>query len=258
VSSDRSLIWDDASPEPASEDTQVFDAVEGAPVIELTDVRKSYATGSVRVDALRGVSLRIEEGEYVAVMGPSGSGKSTLMHIVGCLDVPTSGDYRLAGELVGELDDEELAEIRNRRVGFVFQQFNLLPSLSAWRNVELPLTYAGVPGPERRARALAALGRVGIGDRVEHKPGELSGGQQQRVAVARALVGDPALILADEPTGNLDSIATEDVLTLFDELHAQGRTIVLITHEAEVAERAGRIIRIKDGMLSSDVSVGAR
>jgi putative ABC transport system ATP-binding protein len=224
------------------------------PVIELAGVRKSYRTGSMQVDALRGVSLQILRGEYVAIMGPSGSGKSTLMHIVGCLDVPTDGTYLLAGEDVSGLDEDELAEIRNRRVGFVFQQFNLLPSLSAWRNVELPLTYAGVRGPERKDRAIAALERVGLGDRIEHRPGELSGGQQQRVAVARALVSDPALILADEPTGNLDSVATEDVLQLFAELHAQGRTVVLITHESEVAARARRVIRIRDGAVASDVT----
>jgi putative ABC transport system ATP-binding protein len=227
------------------------------PVIELDGVRKTYTTGSIRVDALRGVSLRLGQGEYVAIMGPSGSGKSTLMHIIGCLDVATGGRYLLAGEDVSGLDEEELAEIRNHRVGFVFQQFNLLPSMTAWRNVELPLTYAGVPAAQRKARAVAALQRVGIGDRVEHRPGELSGGQQQRVAVARALVTDPALILADEPTGNLDSAATADVLDLFDALHAQGRTVVLITHEADVAHRAARIIRVKDGAIASDVRNGA-
>ena len=221
------------------------------PVIELVDVTKIYRTGSLDVAALRGVDLRIEAGEYVAVMGPSGSGKSTLMHIIGCLDVATAGTFRLAGEDVGEMDEVDLAEIRNRRIGFVFQQFNLLPSLSAWRNVELPLTYARVPRDVRRVRALEALDRVGLADRVDHRPGELSGGQQQRVAVARALVTDPALILADEPTGNLDSVATEDVLALFDELHEQQRTIVLITHEMEVAERAHRIVRVRDGMILS-------
>jgi putative ABC transport system ATP-binding protein len=226
-------------------------------MLKLDNVSKVYRTSEVETQALGEVSLEIAPGEFVAIMGPSGSGKSTLMHIVGCLDVPTEGSYLLAGEDVSGLDEDELAEIRNRRVGFVFQQFNLLPSLSAWRNVELPLTYAGVRGPERKARALAALERVGLGDRVEHRPGELSGGQQQRVAVARALVSDPALILADEPTGNLDSAATEDVLELFAELHGQGRTVVLITHESEVADRARRIIRIRDGAVASDITDGA-
>ena len=222
------------------------------PVVELDGVEKTYRSGTLEVSALRGVSLRIEVGEYVAIMGPSGSGKSTLMHIVGCLDVPTSGIYRLAGEDVSDMSEDELADARNRRVGFVFQQFNLLPSLSAWRNVEMPLLYARLPKDERRQRALHALSRVGLDDRVDHRPGELSGGQQQRVAVARALVGDPDLILADEPTGNLDSVATADVLMLFDELHAAGRTIVLITHEAEVAGRAQRVIRLRDGLVVED------
>jgi putative ABC transport system ATP-binding protein len=223
-----------------------------APVLELTDVRKTYTSGSLEVEALRGITMSIHTGEFVAVMGPSGSGKSTLMHILGCLDVPTSGSYRLAGDSVAELDDVELAEIRNAAIGFVFQQFNLLPSMSAWRNVELPLTYAGVAPAERRRRALAALDRVGLADRVDHRPGELSGGQQQRVAVARALVTDPALILADEPTGNLDSTSSADVLGLLAELHASGRTIVLITHEPEVAAAAQRVIQIHDGRISDD------
>jgi len=220
-----------------------------ADIIEMTDVRKTYAAGTLEVEALRGVSLRIAQGEYVAVVGPSGSGKSTLMHIIGCLDLPTSGDYVLAGGHVNELSETHLAEIRNRRIGFVFQQFNLLPSMTALRNVELPLAYAGVPPADRRARAEEALARVGLSDRLKHRPGELSGGQQQRVAVARALVTDPALILADEPTGNLDSTASADVLNLFDELRAMGRTIVLITHEAEVARRATRSVLIRDGRL---------
>jgi putative ABC transport system ATP-binding protein len=223
-------------------------------LIELTGVMKTYDTGHIQVEALRGVDARIEEGEYVAVIGPSGSGKSTLMHILGCLDVPTSGEYHLAGEDVSQLSEARLAEVRNRRIGFVFQQFNLLPSLKAWRNVELPLMYAGVARHERRERALAALDRVGLADRAEHRPGELSGGQQQRVAVARALVTDPALILADEPTGNLDSTSTRDVLALLDELSALGRTIVLITHEHDVAARAGRILQVRDGEITPDVA----
>jgi putative ABC transport system ATP-binding protein len=230
-----------ASPAPVLPQTST------GPVIELTDVRKVYRTGTIDVEALRGVSLDIDEGEFVAIMGPSGSGKSTLMHILGCLDVPTSGQYRLAGEDVSVMDEVELAQARNRQIGFVFQQFNLLPSLTALRNVEMPLAYAGVARESRHAAAREALERVGLGDRVQHRPGELSGGQQQRVAVARALVTDPALVLADEPTGNLDTAASEDVLRLFAELHDQGRTIVLITHEAEVAQRAARIIRLRDG-----------
>lgn len=221
----------------------------GTPILQLEDVSKTYRSGTLEVAAVRGVSLTVDEGEFVAVMGPSGSGKSTLMHILGCLDTPTSGTYHLAGEDVGAMRESDLAEVRNRRIGFVFQQFNLLSTMSAWRNVELPLVYAGVPRAERRRRAVDALTRVGLADRVDHRPGELSGGQQQRVSVARALVTDPRLILADEPTGNLDSTATADVLDLFDELQAQGRTIVLITHEHDVAARARRSVVMRDGRL---------
>ena len=223
-------------------------------VIEVREVRKTYSTGALEVEALRGVSFAIDAGEYVAVMGPSGSGKSTLMHILGCLDVPTSGSFRLAGEDVSTMSEEDLAHVRNRRIGFVFQQFNLLASLSAGRNVELPLVYAGVDRQARRERAEAALGRVGLADRIEHRPGELSGGQQQRVAMARALVTDPALILADEPTGNLDSVSAREVLDLLDELHRNGRTIVLITHDADVARSAGRTMRIRDGQVFDAVA----
>ncbi|HEY3261456.1 MAG TPA: ABC transporter ATP-binding protein, partial [Pseudonocardiaceae bacterium] len=204
------------------------------PVIELDRVSKTYRSGSLQVPALREVSLRIDAGDYIAIMGPSGSGKSTLMHILGCLDVPSEGSYLLAGQDVGDLDEDELAEIRNRRVGFVFQQFNLLASLTALRNVEMPLAYAGVGRAERRRRAAEALHRVGLGERGEHRPGELSGGEQQRVALARALVGGPDLLLADEPTGNLDSTSSAEVMALLAELHTAGRTIVLITHDEHI------------------------
>lgn len=222
------------------------------PVISLRNVTKVYRSGSLAVAALRGITMTIDDGEYVAIMGPSGSGKSTLMHILGCLDVATSGEYRLAGEAVAGLDETALASIRNRRIGFVFQQFNLLPTMSAWRNVELPLTYAGVSRTERRERSVEALRRVGLGDRVDHRPGELSGGQQQRVAVARALVSDPNLILADEPTGALDSRSAYDVMGLMNELHDAGRTVVLITHDPEVAAAASRTVRIRDGLVSKE------
>ncbi len=226
-----------------------------APVIELDHVTKVYRTGAFAVAALRGISMTIDGGEYVAIMGPSGSGKSTLMHILGCLDVPTGGRYALAGENVGGMDESALASVRNRRIGFVFQQFNLLASLNAWRNVELPLTYGGVPRGERKQRAIDALDRVGLADRVEHRPGELSGGQQQRVAIARALVSNPDLILADEPTGALDSQSARDVLELLKELNDVGRTIVLITHDAEVAAAAERTVRIRDGLIVPEEAV---
>ena len=228
------------------------------PVLSLSEVTKIYQNGSLEVAALRGVSLDVQHGEYVAVMGPSGSGKSTLMHIIGCLDVPTAGSYRLAGEDVSSMSENELADVRNRSIGFVFQQFNLLASMTAWSNVALPLAYAGVSRAQRRERAEASLARVGLADRVGHRPGELSGGQQQRVAMARALVTEPALILADEPTGNLDSTSTADVLDLLDELHDAGRTVVLITHEHDVAGRAGRVVRLRDGLITDDSSAKAR
>lgn len=219
----------------------------GRPTIELHDVRKTYEMGTQQVHALNGVDTRIDQGEYVAVIGPSGSGKSTLMNVLGCLDVPTSGSYLLDGEDVSHMDEAQLADVRNRKIGFVFQQFHLLATMHAQRNVELPLVYAGVPPHERQERALRALERVGLADRADHRPNELSGGQQQRVAVARALVTEPAMILADEPTGNLDSASTADVLGLFRELHTAGRTIVLITHEHEVAQEADRVLVMRDG-----------
>lgn len=217
------------------------------PLVQLVNVWKTYATGSVPVHALRGVSVSVYPGEYISIIGPSGSGKSTFMHILGCLDVPTSGRYLLAGTDVSHMDEEQLAQVRNRRIGFVFQQFHLLPRLTAWRNVELPLIYAGVDRRTRRAKAMEALAQVGLSDRVDHLPTQLSGGQQQRVAVARALVTEPDLLLADEPTGNLDSRSSADVLAMLDDLHRSGRTIVLITHEQDVAEAAERIMRFRDG-----------
>jgi putative ABC transport system ATP-binding protein len=226
--------------------------VSAAPVIALTAAHKTYRTGDIEVAALRGIDLEVEAGEYLAIMGPSGSGKSSLMNILGCLDVLTAGAYRLAGEDVEHLGEPALARVRNRQIGFVFQQFHLLPSLSALRNVELPMLYGRIERAERRARATAALRSVGLGDRLHHRPGELSGGQQQRAAVARALAADPTIILADEPTGNLDSVSTDEVLELFDRLHAEGRTIVLITHERDVAARASRIVTMRDGQVVSD------
>ncbi len=226
-------------------------------LIELAGVHKTYRGGSLAVAALGGITLTIDNGEYVAVMGPSGSGKSTLMHILGCLDVPSAGRYHLAGEDVRAMSEDQLAEVRNRRIGFVFQQFNLLASMPAWRNVELPLTYGGVARAERRERAMTALDWVGLGDRAQHRPGELSGGEQQRVAIARALVTEPDLLLADEPTGNLDSASTAEILALLDELHGTGRTIVVITHEADVARRSKRTVRLLDGLVSGDTASAA-
>jgi len=221
-------------------------------MIRMRAIRKVYSTGRVEVEALRGVDLDIGGNEYVAVVGPSGSGKSTLMNILGCLDTPSSGEYVLSGETVGGLDRNRLAEIRNKHVGFVFQNFNLLPYASALENVELPLLFGGVPTRERRERAQAMLEKVDLKDRMDHKPTELSGGQMQRVAIARALVNRPAMILADEPTGNLDSTSGKGIVALFDELHAGGQTIVMITHDAAVARVASRVIQIRDGQIVED------
>jgi putative ABC transport system ATP-binding protein len=223
------------------------------PLIALLGVTKSYEMGTQVVHALGGVTLGVAEGDFVAIVGASGSGKSTLMNILGCLDLPDRGRYLLDGVDVSWLDDDELAVIRNRKIGFVFQSFNLIPRTSAAQNVELALVYAGVPRRERRERALAALGRVGLADRVRHLPSELSGGQQQRVAIARALVSNPAVVLADEPTGNLDSRSSSEVLDVFDELNREGRTVVMITHDTEVAGRAGRVVTLRDGLVVDDV-----
>jgi len=221
-------------------------------MIRMRAIRKVYSTGRVEVEALRGVDLDIGANEYVAVVGPSGSGKSTLMNIIGCLDTPTSGEYVLSGETVAGLDRNRLAEIRNRRVGFVFQNFNLLPYATALENVELPLLFAGVGTAERRARAEELLRKVDLADRMDHKPTELSGGQMQRVAIARALVNKPAIVLADEPTGNLDSASGKAIVSLFAELHAAGQTIVMITHDQAVARLASRVIQIRDGLVVED------
>jgi putative ABC transport system ATP-binding protein len=226
--------------------------VETAPVIELREVYKTYRVGEILVHALRGISLAVRRGEYVAIIGSSGSGKSTLMNIVGCLDAPTGGSYRLNGMDAREAGEDDLADLRSREIGFVFQSFNLIPRTRALANVELPLAYAGVSRAARRRRALRALAEVGLGDRVDHLPSELSGGQQQRVAIARALVGNPAMILADEPTGNLDTASTREILAIFERLSDEGRTIVLITHEHEVAAHADRVIELSDGRILSD------
>jgi len=221
-------------------------------IIEINKLIKNYQVGTETIRALRSVSLSIDKNEYVAIMGPSGSGKSTLMNILGCLDTPTGGDYILNNTNVSQLDDDQLAEIRNKEIGFVFQTFNLLPRYSALENVSLPLIYAGTNKEDRLARAGEVLVSVGLEDRVSHKPNELSGGQRQRVAVARAMVNSPSIILADEPTGNLDSKTSMDILNLFNEIHQKGNTIILVTHEEDIARHAHRIIRLKDGMIESD------
>jgi putative ABC transport system ATP-binding protein len=228
------------------------DLVSAGIVIHTEDLWKTYVMGTEEVHALRGVNLEIRKGEYVAIMGPSGSGKSTLMNLIGCLDTPTSGRYYLAGRLVSQLDDDELAYIRNKEIGFVFQTFNLLPRATSLHNVELPLIYNGTPAAERIERAKQALDQVDLGDRMMHRPNELSGGQRQRVAIARALVNKPSILLADEPTGNLDSQTGEEIMQLFAKLHEEGNTIILVTHEPDIAERAHRIIRVRDGKVEVD------
>jgi len=222
-------------------------------VIQLIDLEREYQMGAERIHALRGVSLEIRRNEYLAIMGPSGSGKSTLMNMLGCLDTPTAGQYWLSGQEVSRMTDDALARVRNREIGFVFQTFNLLPRATALQNVELPLVYAGVTGRVRRDRARTALERVGLAERMDHRPNELSGGQRQRVAIARALVNEPSILLADEPTGNLDSSTSAEVMRVFGQLHAQGQTIVLVTHEADIAAHADRVVTLKDGRVESDI-----
>jgi putative ABC transport system ATP-binding protein len=225
------------------------------PLIDVDDLKKRYLMGSEEVWALDGVTLDVEQGEYIAIMGPSGSGKSTFMNMIGCLDTPTSGTYHLNGRDVSRMSDDELAEIRNREIGFVFQTFNLLPRVDCLRNAELPLIYAGMSRAERRERAAEALRRVGLGDRLDHKPNELSGGQRQRVATARALVNRPSIILADEPTGNLDTETGSEIMMLFESLYRQGNTLLVVTHEPEIAHHARRILHLRDGKLERDVQV---
>ena len=227
-------------------------SAQAGPLIRAEDLWRTYVMGSEEIHALRGVSFTIDPGEYVAIMGPSGSGKSTLMNLIGCLDSPSRGDYILRGKNVSLMGDDELAEIRNREIGFVFQTFNLLPRASALHNVELPMVYAGVPKEDRLARARRSLEMVDLGDRVTHKPNELSGGQRQRVAIARALVMGPSILLADEPTGNLDTATGEEIMRLFEKLHSDGHTIILVTHERDIADHAHRTIHIRDGKIESD------
>jgi len=237
---------------PAHEPADDSRLARSAALIQLAGVTKTYDAGELAVAALSGIDLAIEKGQMAAIIGPSGSGKSTLMHIMGCLDAPSSGSYHLDGEDVSSLSSFQLAGVRNRKIGFVFQTFNLLPKASLLRNVELPLLYAGVGGAERRQRAAHALGRVGLGERARHRPSELSGGQRQRAAIARALVMEPSLILADEPTGNLDSKTGLEILSIFDAMHARGETIVIVTHDPRIAERCERVVRIVDGRIEDD------
>jgi putative ABC transport system ATP-binding protein len=230
----------------------------GSPhVIAMDDIRKVYDTGKVKVEALKGIDLSVASGDFLAVVGPSGSGKSTLMNLIGCLDTPTGGTYRLAGEDVAGLSRDQLADIRNRRVGFVFQNFNLLPQISAFENVEMPLLFGGVPPKKRKERVEEVLAKVGLADRMEHKPTELSGGQMQRVAIARALSMNPDILLADEPTGNLDTSSGTDVMSLFTDLWQQGRTLVVITHDMSLARRAGRVVEVRDGRIIRDSAAAA-